>query len=58
MQHGSKESAHDRLVRALCNVVFIILYEHSMAYAFVTADVVESCGFLSRYLTVSPTVEL
>ena len=57
MQHGSKESAHSRLLRTLCNVVCVILFEHAMAYAFVIADVLEGCA-LSRYLTVSPTVEL
>ena len=53
-----KESAHSTLLRTLCNVVCIILFEHAMAYAFVIADVLEGCGLLSRYLTVSPTVEL
>jgi len=57
LQHGSKESAHSRLLRTLCNVVCVILFEHAMAYAFVIADVLEGCA-LSRYLTVSPTVEL
>ena len=31
---------------------------HAMAHAFVTAGVLEGCGLLSSYLTLSPTVEL